>query len=154
MSSEHLEIAKEHLCNRPSNRGHLPEDKELDQILNGIMTDRFLSFLIDKEDWIYCFLPSLNWWMEMSDLALYGLNPDSGDFRFAPNPALTDHRLQLSLLLNDVMEAFGPARLEFPQYTPESANRQAKTITLLKCYRRYTKEVFKLVEKVWPDIIL
>lgn len=63
----------------------LPEAEDLDQLLGGKITDKLETNLLEKAMWFDDILPAINWWRAVSDLALEGCNPTSGDFEWGPN---------------------------------------------------------------------
>jgi hypothetical protein len=112
-------------------------------------TELSSSILGERHAWIGDFLPSLNWWIELSHAGLEIQNTD-GDCR--PNLAFFDRRVTLSHLLADVMAAFVPALLDTSTYAEDWLDREAATLDLLKRYRLYAENVEAFVLEVLPDV--
>jgi hypothetical protein len=118
----------------------------MDQLLDGkleVTGELYDHQVMCSWDWIDDFMPTLNWWIVLSDIAFEGGNP----------PATAHHRKALSGLLVDVFMAYEPAHQEANSYAEKWPDGTA-TLELVKKYRTYTRYVTAFALEVWPDLIL
>lgn len=139
----------EHLAARPDR--YLPTGEEIDQIIGGTMPDHDV-IIVHRHEWFDDFLPALNWFRMLSDLALEGHNPKEFEFTDGPNPMFAGQRRELSRLLTEVLVAFGPAHQESSAYSADWLLNRNATIEMLKRYRLYTRYVEQFTLEVFPTL--
>ena len=124
---------------------------ELDRIADGLeMEDD--SILWDRSYWFDNFLPSLNWWKDISDILL---GSKDTDYKFLPEPAFAHHCGALAKLLNDVLAAFSLAWQEGCYFSDYRLTENGEaTRELLKRYRLFTRYVGTFAMEIWPDVNL
>lgn len=129
----------------------MPTSEDLDALLD-LDIDRvsfFSEVAPEPYEWFDEFLPSLNWWRSLGDLALE-TSIDEGDF--GPDLSLQEQREGLLRLLTEVLLAFVPAQQETSAYSEAWGCGGPATLDLLKRYRLYTRAVEQLVAQVWPEL--
>ena len=132
---------------------YLPTKEALDALLD-LNVDKasfFCEIASFPHEWFDDFLPALNWWRAVGDVAL---ETSLDQNELGPDPALKEQRHTLSRLLADVLQAFLPALQESSPYSAEFASNGDEAIELLKRYRLYTRAVEQLVLHVWPMITI
>jgi hypothetical protein len=134
---------------------HKPEFRvrvdELEAIAHGAKAQE-VSEVMDFSFWFDDFMPSLNWWREVSDSLLHSKDVD---LTLPPEPSFAAHRQTLSKLLNDTLSAFSPA-WQVGCYVSDDwlENGRATLLELLKRYRLFTRYVCALAQEIWPDVNL
>ncbi len=151
--SARQQIARELMENMPDRT--LPASEELDKLLEGTVSGELEKGLAERDSWFADSLAFIGWLTKLSNVALEGRNPESGDFEFGPNPDFWRERQELSDLLTSALTAYGPANCECSAYfTDWLSLRLPSTLQFLKCYRLYEKRVHSFVQEVWPDMNL
>jgi len=124
--------------------------EDLDCLISDTLTDDGLYRLTsEKYVWLGELLPSLQWWMDLSESALSSRDPA---YDTKPDPAFAHHRKALSDLLADVFSAYVPAMQEGPSYAEDWSWRHTASLELAKRYHLYTRHVSAFAVEAWPEV--
>jgi hypothetical protein len=148
--------------NRPD--FYLPSDELLDFLLDHqIDTAEHLKLLFDRKvarylhericcpgEWFDDLLPALQWWIDLSDMALDSRT--TSEKCLEVNPEFAAQRAVFSEHLTGVMVAYMPAKRQISPYGDLTAyGPYDAIIELLRRYWTFVREVQAFARKVWSD---
>lgn len=125
----------------------LPVDL-LDEIIEGKADTKSLEDDFLSGCYLHEILPSLDWWMDISNTISHGRFDRSTNVQ----TVFDKHKDRLIELLNDALCQYTSALAESNNFRDRDSDEAPASIELLKRYRLYTRAVCAFAKEVWPEV--